>query len=129
MKFDAESVLYIKATLGIGILRLQLLAHSMLGRTEVSRKSEFTEMELSDDEDTSTGSRISSRYQERGKRAVVATRSRDCRVTGVGVLMVIVTGPHSNLCSLFPCGFGAMSGWSLEMANTCPSGPSIALTQ
>jgi hypothetical protein len=66
----------------------------MLGRTEVSRESEFTEIELSDDEDTSSGSRISSRYRERGKTAVVATRSRDCRVTGVGVLMVIVTGPH-----------------------------------
>lgn len=36
MKFDAERVLHIKATLGTGILRLQLSAHSTLGRTEVS---------------------------------------------------------------------------------------------
>lgn len=129
MKFDAEPVLYIKAILGIGILRLQLSVHSMLGRTEVSRSSDLTEIELSDGENTSTGSRISSRYRERGKVAVVSTRSRERRVTGLGALMVIVTGPHSNLCSLFPCGFGAMSGWCLAMANTCPSGASITLTQ
>jgi hypothetical protein len=76
----------------------------MLGRTEVSWSSDFTEVELSDDEDTFTGSRISSRYRERGKTAVVSTMSREYRVTGVEVLMAVVTGPHSNLCPLFPCG-------------------------
>ena len=117
IKFDADPILDIKATLGTRVLRLQLSAHSMLGRTEVSRSSDFTEEELSDDVDTSIGRRTLTRYRER-------------RETGLGVLMVIVTGPHSNMCSLFPCGFGgAMSGWHLAMANTCPSGASITLTQ
>lgn len=121
-QFDTVRVFYIKAALLTTVLRLQLLTHSKLGRREVSRSSDVTEIELSDDEDTSAGSRISSRYREGGKTAVVSTRSQEVRVTGLGVLLVIVTGLHSNMCSLFPCGFGAMSGWSLAMANTCPSG-------